>query len=106
MKHVILHTKPGDANFHLFESLPYEIYTVDNLRSRLPENFNSEYLESCYVLCVDGKPKARAVLYMNPHLRYEGKKSFCVGNYESVEDAFVSDALLNYISSRAKQLGA
>jgi L-amino acid N-acyltransferase YncA len=106
MKHVIIPMQPGDANFHLFENLPYEIYTVDNLRLRLPENINLEFLESCYVLCVDGKPKARAALYMNPHLRYQGKKSFCVGNYESVEDVSISNALLDHISSRAKQLGA
>jgi L-amino acid N-acyltransferase YncA len=106
MKQAIIQTKPGAIDFHLFESLPYEIYTVENLRSRLPENINNEYLESCYVLCVNGKPKARAALYLNPHLRYQNKKSFCVGNYESVDDASISNALLNYISSRAKQLGA
>lgn len=106
MKQAIFHTKPGDDNFHLFESLPYEIYTVDNLRARLPENINNEFLESCYVLCVNGKPKARAALYTNPHLRYQDKKSFCIGNYESVEDISISNDLLQHIASRAKELGA
>lgn len=106
MKQNIIHTKPGDENFHLFKNFPAEIYPADSIRFKLPENINHEYLESCYVLTVDGKPKARAALYTNPHLRYKDKKSFCAGNYESVDDVLLADALLNYISSRAKLLGA
>jgi L-amino acid N-acyltransferase YncA len=106
MKQNIVHTKPGDENFHWFESFPAEIYPADSMRFKFAENINHEFLESCYVLMVDGKPKARAALYKNPHLRYQNKRSFCIGNYESVDDVSIADALLNYISSQAKQLGA
>lgn len=106
MKHMITHTKPGEAEFHLFENFPNEIYSDDSIRFNLPENINTEYLECCYVISVDGKPKARAALYTNPFLKFEDRKSFCIGNFESVNDDAVAEALLNYISSQAKQLGA
>lgn len=102
----ILHTKPGDESFHLFGDFPKEIYPADSIRFKLPENINTEYLESCYVLSVNGKPKARAALYSNPHLKFEGKKSFCIGNFESVDDDAIAGALINYVSKQAKELSA
>jgi len=106
MNYTITHTKPGDENFHLFENFPKEIYPADSIRFKMPENINGEYLESCYVILADGKTKARVALYKNPYLNYQEKKSFCIGNYESVEDFSISDALLNYVLQEAKKLGA
>jgi L-amino acid N-acyltransferase YncA len=106
MTPIIISTKPGDENFHLFENFPKEIYPADSIRFKLPENINAEFLESCYVITVDGKTKARVVLYNNPHLKHQNKKSFCIGNFESIDDPAVSDTLLNYVSEKAKKLGA
>lgn len=106
MSHFILHTKPGNENFHLFEDFPKEIYPSDSIRFKLPENINTEFLESCYVISVNGKPKARAALYTNPYLKFGDKKSFCIGNFESVDDPEASKTLINYVCQHAKELGA
>ncbi|HET6989892.1 MAG TPA: hypothetical protein VFJ43_01155, partial [Bacteroidia bacterium] len=106
MNHAIIHTKPGAADFHLFENFPKEIYPSDSIRFKLPESINGEYLHSCYMITVDGKPQARVALYNNPYLKYQGKKSFCIGNFESVDNAEISDRLLNHVSAEAKKLGA
>ncbi|MEO5644264.1 MAG: hypothetical protein ABIQ40_04805 [Bacteroidia bacterium] len=106
MTHTILQTKPGEEDFHLFENFPKEIYPAGSIRFKLPESLNTEYLESCYLLLADGKPKARAGLYVNPYLKFENKKSFCIGNFESINDPEISEALINRISSQAKQAGA
>jgi hypothetical protein len=105
MTEVIL-TKPGEANFSLFENFPKEIYPADSIRFKLPESINEEFLVSCYILSIDGKPKARAALYNNPHLSYQSKKTFSVGNYEAIDDITVSSKLLQYIFSDAKKKGA
>ncbi|MBI3510110.1 MAG: hypothetical protein HY064_05565 [Bacteroidetes bacterium] len=106
MKYTIVPTKPGDGNFNLFENFPKNIYPADSLHFKLPDPINTEYLESCYVLTEDGQCRARIALYNNPYLMYNGKKSFCIGNYESVNDAAVSETLLAYVAQEAKQLGA
>jgi L-amino acid N-acyltransferase YncA len=106
MSSTIIRTTPGDENFHLFENFPKDIYPADSIRFRLAENINTEYLEACYVILTDDKPKARVALYTNPYLNYQDKKSFCIGNYESVEDVSVSNALLAHVSGETKKLGA
>jgi len=102
----IISTMPGDENFHLFEKLPIEIYPSDSLRFKLPDSINIEFLEACYVLTFNGKALARAALYNNPHLKYKMKKSFCIGNYESINDKIISSQLLNFICFEAKKIGA
>ena len=102
----IISTLPGDSNFHLFESFPKEIYAADSIRFKLTETINKEFLESCFVITANGKPLARAALYNNPYLNYRNKKTFCVGNYESIDDIKVSAVLLEHIYSVAKNKDA
>ncbi|WP_114784118.1 hypothetical protein [Botryobacter ruber] len=102
----ILHTTPGDANFYLFEELPKRLYPADSLRHTQSDNLNQEFLDTCFVLTVDGEPKARAALYRNPNLVYEGKQAACVGNYECVEEEEVAEAMLNYVAGKAMEAGA
>lgn len=102
----IIETQPGDFNFHLFENFPKEIYATNSNRFKLPETINKEFLESCFVLTSNGKPQARAALYFNPHLNYQNKKTFSVGNYEAIDNLKISVLLLEYISSQAKKKGA
>jgi len=102
----IIATKQGDANFHLFEKLPKTLYDEQRLRQNGKENINATFFKMAYILVVDGEPKARVVLYENPNLIYEGKRAFCLGNYESVADEKIAVHLLDYASEQAKVLGA
>ncbi|MGI8583239.1 MAG: hypothetical protein ACR2KX_13635 [Chitinophagaceae bacterium] len=102
----IIQTKPGDDSFHLFENFLKEIYPADSIRFKLPDTININYLHACFVLIIDNKVCARAALYNNPHLNYQDKKTWCIGNYESVNDENISSKLIKYFSSEAKKNGA
>ncbi len=102
----IIQTQPGASNFELFGKLPHLLYPAESIRLRQGENLNANFLSACFVLTVNGIPQARAALYDNPHLFYEGKKTACIGNYESVESEEISAALINFIAEEAKKLGA
>ena len=102
----IIQTKSGDGNFHLFENFPKEIYPADSIRFKLSDTINIKYLHVCFVLINDNKVCARAALYNNPHVNYQGKKTWCIGNYESVNDENISTKLIKYLSSEAKENGA
>ena len=102
----IIKTKPGDQNFHFFENIPEQLYPVNSIRHKQAESINMEFLVACYVLTLNGEVKARAALYNNPHLVYDKKRSFCIGNYESVNDLKVSEKLMNFIVSEARKSGA
>ena len=82
----IIKTEPGDAHFHLFENLPADLYPADSIRFKLPDILNRRFLQSCFVVMRQNKVCARAALYNNPKLTWDGKKAFCIGNYESAED--------------------
>ncbi len=99
----IIETFPGASNFHLFEELPKLIYSSDSHRTKQHENLNKEYINACFVLTIDGIPKARVALYENPYLLYQGMKAGCVGNYECVEDLNVSSTLLKFVIERARE---
>lgn len=101
----IIKTIPGDSNFHLFENLPKQLYPADSIRHQQSESINNEFLDSCYVLQINGEVKARVALYDNPHLTYNGMKSACIGNYESIDDKEVSEQLLHYVINETKKIG-
>jgi hypothetical protein len=101
----IVRTMPGDKRFYLFEELPKQLYPAQCLHSKT-EAFSFSSMHDCYVLMNDGAPKARAVLYQNPGLFYQGKKALAVGNYESVENENISGKFLNHIIEEAKKLNA
>ena len=102
----IVRTSPGDNNFISFENFPNEIYPEDSIVFKVQESINYEYLEAGYLLILNNKVQCRAALYNNLHLRYMEKKTYCIGNYESVDDQVLSAELINYIASQAKTLGA
>lgn len=102
----IAELKPGDADFDLFLNFPKEIYPANSLRFTVPETMNVRYLKTCFVLLISGKVQARAALYNNPHLHYQGKKAYCIGNYEAVNDKEIAFALLMHIFKAAKREGA
>lgn len=98
----IIKTKPGDINFHLFQNLPGKLYKT-NGNNGLQENISKEFLLGCYVLLVNDKPVARAVLYKNEQLYYKEMRTACIGNYESIDDIEVCGKLINFIISEAKK---
>lgn len=101
----LLKTLPGDSNFHLFENLPKLLYPANSIRHQQAESINPEFLHACFVVTVSDEPKARAALYTNPHLQYNGIKSACIGNYECVDDTTVSEYILKAIEEEASKTG-
>jgi len=101
----ILETKPGEPDFHLFESVPKKIYPENSVRFKESENINLEFLHSCYVVMEGHEPLARASLYLNPALNYKAKKASTIGNYECVDEQDISEFLINHIAERSKEAG-
>lgn len=100
-----IQTQPGDANFHLFENLPADLYPADSDRFKMPETINTRFLHTCFVALNENKVFARAALYNNPNLTWQGKKAFCMGNYESTDEG-ISSHLFSHLISEAKNNGA
>ena len=101
----IISTQPGDGNFHLFEGLTKQLYPENSIRHTQSESINIEFLKICFVLTVNGEPKARVALYNNPNLSFNTTKSACIGNYECIDDATIADHLLQFITNEAKKTG-
>ncbi len=102
----IVKTKPGDSNFHLFENCINGFYPSEIIPYTINEAVNVSFLHACYLLVSNNKVCARAALYNNPYLLYKNMRAFCVGNYESVNDANISSALLSHIEKEARENGA
>ena len=102
----IIETQPDDANFHWFEDLPSLLYTAQELVFKRSESLNKAFLKTCFVLFKNDEPQARIALYDNPHLYYDNKKAVCLGNYECVNDAMISQNILEVAIKAAKKLNA
>jgi hypothetical protein len=100
----IINVKPGRPDFSFFEKLAESLYPKDGFI--LPNHINTDYLQACFVLMENDKPKARLALYKNPHLRYKGKNTFCIGNYECVNNPDASKKIITHAIEEAKKLGA
>lgn len=102
----LIKTLPGDASFHLFESLTERLYSATVLKLKSLEGINHRLLKSAFVLLQDATPVARCCLYKNPTLRYQGKKAYCLGNFESINDSNCSAELFRLVAEEAKADGA
>jgi hypothetical protein len=102
----IISTRPEDPYFQLFENFPKTIYPATSNRLLIPEGINEDFLKSGYMLMEGSRVVARAALYENPDLKFNGKKSWCIGNYEAIDDASSGSELLRNIISVAKANGA
>ncbi len=98
----LVKTLPGDASFHLFESLAERLYPAEVLRLKGLEGINHSLLRSAYVLLQDGTAVARCCLYHNPALSYQEKKAACIGNFESIHDSGCSNELFRRVIADAK----
>lgn len=101
----IVKTKPGDANFHLFETLPKLLYAPDSIRHKQSETINNEFLDACYVLIVNNEPNARLAVYNNPYLIYKGKNSACLGNYECIDNNEIAKKIIAFAIDEVKKTG-
>jgi len=97
---------PHDADFHLINQFAKGNYASADIPFKLSDNIQLEFLAACYVLEQDGAIQATAALYNNPHLLFQGKKTFTVGNYECINNDHVATALLLHIAAEAKNAGA
>ena len=96
-----IETLPGDANFHLFETLPSALYGADRLRLQQSDSINTEFLHTCIVLLNNEKEAiARLAIYNNPALYYQEQKAACIGNFECINDNAAAKALIEYASNR------
>lgn len=102
----VIKTLPGDASFHLFESLTERLYPATILKFKSLEGINHSMLRAAYVLLQDGTAAARCCLYHNPALFYQEKKACCIGNFESIDDSRCSTELLRLVTADAKADGA
>ena len=102
----IIETMPNDKYFHWFKSLLLALYTPQQSAFKQSEGINKAFLKNCFVLIKNGIPQARVALYDNPHLYYKGRKAVCLGNYECVNDALISQKILQKAIEEAKTLGA
>lgn len=98
----LLKTLPGDASFHLFESLTERLYPAPILKLKSLEGLNHSLLKSAYVLLQNGQPVARCCLYDNPALSYQEQKACCIGNFESIHDTTCSNELFRMVEADAK----
>jgi hypothetical protein len=99
----IIYTRPGDENFHLFQSLLTDLYPADSIRHKQGDPVNDEFLHTCLVYTLNDKPVARLALYFNPSLSSNGTPAACIGNYESVDSKEISKILLDYAEDIAKR---
>lgn len=102
----ILAVNPLEANFHLFDRFPKNLYPEGHNRLKLPDHLNSDYLDSCFIIVEDDKVLARAALYCNPKLSYKGKNTWCIGNYEAEDNPGACFQLFQHVLAHAKENGA
>ncbi|OJV22684.1 MAG: hypothetical protein BGO21_05890 [Dyadobacter sp. 50-39] len=96
----ITSTRPGDQDFHMFTGLPSRIYPPDSLRFRMPDSIPIDFLRACYVLKDGDHAVARASIYDNPLLKYQGEHAFAIGNYECADcDEYASELLAHMVST-------
>jgi hypothetical protein len=102
----IVKTLPGDSHFHRFTNFPRSIYPPDSAYFKTPENINTTFLRSAYVLLDGDQILARAAVYMNPFLHYQNKLTGCIGNYEAIDNELAATTLIAHISHEARSHGA
>ncbi len=102
----LIKTLPGDAHFHVFESLTERLYPAEILKFKSLEGINHHLLSSAYVLLENTMPVARCCLYHNPALNYQDRKACCIGNFESINDVNSSNELFRLVAADAKADGA
>lgn len=104
MKMKVVSTFPGADNFDLFDQVVRNLYTAEELRHKSAEMWSTEWCETLLVVLDEGVPVARAGVFFNPLLNYEGHRTLQVGCYACVDRqqvaTFLFDYLIRYAGSR------
>jgi L-amino acid N-acyltransferase YncA len=95
----ITETGPGQSDFELFLELPGRI------RFKTPDLIPTDFLRTCFLVRDDGNVVARAALYDNPLLQYDGRHVFTIGNYECVGREEHASELLAHVTAVVKNWG-
>lgn len=102
----IQNIEPNTSSYQQFIDFPTKIYPKESSKLQMTEDFDHRNLKALYSISNGEKIEARAALYYNPDLKYEGKKTFSLGNYEATEDPEASRLLIEHIAKEAKKQGA
>ncbi len=105
MVYTLNHSMPNEAAYEIFKDLPQRLYEADSPRFRLGNEPVLTHLTGCYVLWQNEQPVGRFAFYENPHLQYQQGKAACLGSYECVNDAVVSQKLMSEAIALAKAKG-
>lgn len=96
---------PSEAAHEAFEKLPLRLYEANSPRFVLGNEPVSKHLAGCYVLWQNDEPVGRFAFYENPDLQYQGSKAACLGSYECVDNAVVSQRLMKEALDLARAKG-
>lgn len=83
-----------------------QIYSEKELKFKREEHFSKEFLKGVYFVKNEEEIKGYFALYQNPNLKYKGKTTLCIGNYECVDDVEISFQIVDFCRQKAKQLEA
>lgn len=101
----ILHTNPGDPDFHSFENLPVILYSTDSRVFNRNKYISLEFWDEGFLLMKGNVAVGRASLYYNPGLHYKGKKTYSIGNYEMIDNKDDAEVFIQYIVEIVKKKG-
>ena len=74
----------------LSEKLLHSIYTESELKVKIPDNFNHEYLKFILFVLLEDVPLARLAVYENKYITHAGKRVLIIGNFECTDNHFAA----------------
>lgn len=98
-------TLPNSDNFHLFKECIQHCYPSHQWAIKQSEYLPTIHLKECIVITKNEMPVARAAIYLNPDIEYDGKKTACIGAYECINDEKIADIFHEIIETFCKELG-
>ncbi|RYE25959.1 MAG: hypothetical protein EOP51_02320 [Sphingobacteriales bacterium] len=88
---------PGYDSFYLFDEVPKHVYPAGSLALMQPKPINTQHLQYCLVVLVDGSPLGRLAVYHNPYLTHEHQPLLLIGNFECIDDTAVAKVLMDEV---------
>ncbi|TAG85550.1 MAG: hypothetical protein EAZ20_14840, partial [Bacteroidetes bacterium] len=98
----IISTNEKEEIKKLSENLLKNIYTDGILQQKLKENHHNDFLLNHYFLVENENTLAYLALYYNEDLKFKGKKTFTIGNYEAIENSIFAQKLIDYAEKEAQ----
>ncbi len=101
----VLKTLPGKADFGNFLNVPKQLYPLDFMSQAEFAHINTEFMEWCYYLIIEGELKGSAVLYNNPGHFYNNEKACCVGYFHCINNTEACKLLIDEVKNDVKKMG-